>query len=276
MSRAVCRVCFHHCSLGEGETGFCRARENRNGEVVCSNYGKITALALDPIEKKPLKRFFPGSRILSLGSFGCNLKCPFCQNHSIADAGETDCGSYRIMTPEEIRDAALGAKEYGNIGAAYTYNEALTGYEFVLDTAKLVHEAGMKNVMVTNGTAEPWVLEKLLPYIDAMNIDLKTVSRENYRKLSGDLDTVMNFITRSAENCHVELTTLAVPGISDSVEDMEKEAKWIADIDPEIPLHITRYFPMHHMTAPATDTGLLYRLAETAGKYLKYVYIGNV
>jgi len=275
MSKAVCPVCFHHCSLDEGQYGLCRARKNEGGTIVCANYGCVTALALDPIEKKPLKRFFPGSGILSAGSFGCNLKCPFCQNHSIADAGEKDC-SYRIITPQEICDAALMAKPRGNIGVAYTYNEALTGYEFVLDTAKLVHEAGMKNVMVTNGTAELWVLEKLLPYIDAMNIDLKTIRPENYRKLSGDLDPVLKFIERAAKDCHVEITTLVVPGISDSAEDMHREAEWIAGIDPEIALHVTRYFPMHHMTAPPTDIRLVKELAGIAREHLRYVYTGNI
>ena len=275
MSRAVCGVCFHHCSPEEGEYGFCRARKNAGGRIVCSNYGKVTALALDPVEKKPLYRFYPGSRILSAGSFGCNLRCPFCQNHSIADAGEQE-SIYREITPQELCDAAVRAKPRGNIGVAYTYNEALAGYEFVLDTAKLVHEAGMKNVLVTNGSAELWVLEELLPYIDAMNIDLKSFRPEKYRKLSGDLDTVMKFIVRAAEDCHIEVTTLVVPGISDSAADMEREAEWIAGISPETPLHITRYFPMHNMTAPPTDIRLLRELAGVAGKYLHYVYIGNV
>ncbi len=276
MNKAVCPVCFHHCSLQEGEYGLCRARKNSGGTVVCANYGKVTALALDPIEKKPLKRFFPGSMILSAGSFGCNLNCPFCQNHTIADAGGHGFNAYREMTPQEICEAAVRAKNRGNIGVAYTYNEALVGYEFVRDTAKSVHEAGMKNVIVTNGTAELWVLEELLPYIDAMNIDLKCFRPESYRRLAGDLGTVLNFITCAAQDCHVELTTLIVPGMSDSAEDMEREAKWIADLDPEIPLHITRYFPMHHMTEPPTDIGCMKKLAETARNHLKHVYLGNI
>ncbi|MBR3397366.1 MAG: AmmeMemoRadiSam system radical SAM enzyme [Lachnospiraceae bacterium] len=276
MNKAVCPVCFHHCSLKEDEYGLCRARKNSGGTVVCANYGKVTALALDPIEKKPLKRFFPGSMILSAGSFGCNLNCPFCQNHTIAAAGGNGFKAYREILPQEICEAAVRAKSRGNIGVAYTYNEAVVGYEFVRDTAKAVHEAGLKNVIVTNGTAELWVLEELLPYINAMNIDLKSFRPEGYRQLAGDLETVLKFITRAAEDCHVELTTLIVPGLSDSAEEMEHEAKWIADLDPEIPLHITRYFPMRHMTAPPTDIGCMKELEETARKYLKYVYLGNI
>ena len=276
MSKAVCPVCFHHCSLEEGQTGLCRARKNTGGAVTAANYGRVTALALDPIEKKPLVHFFPGTRILSLGSFGCNLRCPFCQNHSIADADEASCGGVRIMTPEDVLEEAMRTESMGNIGAAFTYNEPLTGYEFVRDTARLIKRAGLKTVLVTNGTAELPVLEELLPYTDAMNIDLKSFRAENYRKLGGSLETVLRFIRRAQKDCHVELTTLIVPGISDSPEDMEREADWIASMDPETVLHITRYFPRHKMAYPPTDIGLMRTLAAAARKSLKYVFLGNV
>ena len=254
MDKIVCPVCPHHCALREGAVGRCRARKCVGGKITCINYGKITSLALDPIEKKPLYYFYPGSRIVSVGSFGCNLSCPFCQNHEIA---------------EETRDR-------GNIGVAYTYNEALVGYEFVRDTAKLVHEAGMKNVLVTNGTAELPILEELLPYIDAMNIDLKAFRPELYKWLGGDLQTVMNFITRAAQESHVELTSLIVPGKNDSLEDMEREASWIAGIDPDIPLHITRYFPRHRMSEPPTRVSVMRELKSVAERHLSRVLLGNV
>ena len=168
-------------------------------------------------------------------------------------------------------------KKAGNIGVAYTYNEPLVGWEFVRDTARLVREYGMLNVLVTNGTASQEVLEELLLWTDAMNIDLKGFREEYYRKLGGDLETVKAFIARAAKSCHVELTTLIVPGENDSFEDMEAQARWIASLRPSIPLHITRFFPRYHMRdREATDVERLYRLASTAGKYLEKVYVGNV
>ncbi len=276
MNKTVCPVCPHHCALSEGKIGRCRARKCTDGKIVCTNYGKITSLALDPIEKKPLYFFCPGSRILSIGSFGCNLACPFCQNYEIAAAGERESGYARDMSPEEICMIARETRDRGNIGVAYTYNEALVGYEFVRDTARLVHEAGMKNVLVTNGTAELPILMEILPYIDAMNIDLKAFRPEIYKWLGGDLGTVMNFITRAARESHVELTTLIVPGKNDSPEDMEREAAWIAEIDPDIPLHITRYFPRHKMTAPPTSVALMRDLKSVAERHLTRVCLGNV
>ncbi|MBO7531403.1 MAG: radical SAM protein [Lachnospiraceae bacterium] len=275
-SIAVCPVCPHHCRLPEGSTGRCRARANRGGRIVPINYGKVTSIALDPIEKKPLAFFFPGSKILSVGSYGCNLCCPFCQNHDIAQVGESDIPEVYTVTPEKILSIALDEVPGGNIGVAYTYNEALVGYEFVRDTAGLVKEHGLKNVLVTNGTCELSVLEEILPYIDAMNIDLKCFRAEGYEKLGGDLETVKTFIERSAKDSHIEITSLIVPGLNDSVEDMEEEAKWLASIDHEIPLHITRYFPRYRYSEAATDIALLRELKKTAERHLKRVLLGNV
>ena len=272
---AECAVCMHHCRLTEGQLGRCRARKNEGGRIVCANYGKITGLMPDPIEKKPLRRFFPGSRILSVGSFGCNLSCPFCQNHEISMAGPEEFQP-KEMPPENLAALAKSWEDYGNIGVAYTYNEPLVGYEFVRDTARLVRKLGMKNVLVTNGSASLWVLEELLPYIDAMNIDLKGFTEGYYRKLGGDLETVKDFIRRAAQGCHVELTTLIVPGENDSEARMEQEARWIASISPEIPLHVTRFFPQYRMeNRRATEVSVVYRLRDVAAKYLKYVYTGN-
>ena len=175
-----CEVCFRHCILKEGQRGFCGARICTDGRVIPENYGRVTSIALDPIEKKPLKRFFPGSKIISVGSYGCNIRCPFCQNHEISWSQQAMTFRDRAdtFTPEQIAALAQHYRSDGNIGAAFTYNEPLTGFEFVRDTAKLIHEAGMKNVLVTSGTAELWVLEQLAPYIDAMNIDLKCFSEQ--------------------------------------------------------------------------------------------------
>ena len=270
-----CDLCFHHCKLDEGQTGLCRARVCRDSRIVPLNYGKLTSLALDPIEKKPLRRFRPGSLILSVGSFGCNLRCPFCQNHEISMAGD---GEVQIIaaSPEQLAAKAAELVPRGNIGVAYTYNEPLIGYEYVRDCAALVHERGLVNVLVTNGTVEeaPW--RELLPSIDAANIDLKGFTASWYRKLGGDLDTVKRSIAMAAEQCHVEVTTLLVPGENDSVEVLRELARWLAGVDPNIPLHLSRFFPRYRMTdRPPTSVERVYRLADEARAYLTYVYTGN-
>lgn len=270
-----CPVCPHHCTLAEGQYGRCRARKREQNSIVSVNYGKITSLMLDPIEKKPLRRFYPGSMILSVGTFGCNLACPFCQNHEISMAGHVDV-PWREIAPSQLAALAEAYRNHGNMGIAFTYNEPLVGYEFVRNTARLVHERGMKNVMVTNGFAELPVLEELLPYIDAMNIDLKGFTDAYYRKLGGNLEMVKAFIARAAQDCHVELTTLIVPGENDGEDEMEAEAKWIASLDADIPLHVTRFFPRYRMTDRGpTKVETVYRLRDIAGTYLSHVYTGN-
>ena len=284
---AQCNVCCHQCRIAEGQRGLCGARTCVNGEIYPENYGRITSLALDPIEKKPLQRFHPGSMILSAGSYGCNLRCPFCQNHEISWSEEAMSFAERsdTVTPNELAEAAVRLKKRGNIGLAFTYNEPLIGWEFVRDAAKLVHEAGLANVLVTNGTAELPVLEAIAPYIDAMNIDLKGFTEHYYSNvLGGDFSMVKAFIERSVQLCHVELTTLIVPGENDSEEEMRALTGWVSDlkdgnnrlIGKEIPLHISRFFPRFHMTdRPATEVKHIYRLAEIARERLHYVYTGN-
>lgn len=269
-----CNACMHQCNLDSGQTGICRARGNQGDEIVPLNYGRITSMALDPIEKKPLRMFCPGSMILSVGSYGCNLKCPFCQNYEISMAGEESTAI--CLTPQELAHRAAALKSRGNIGVAYTYNEPLVGWEFVRDTARLVKSAGMKNVIVTNGSVSDEVIDEILPLADAMNIDLKGFTEQYYRKLGGDLGSVKHFIERAAGVCHVELTTLIVPGENDSMEEMEELASWIASVSPDIPLHITRFFPRWKMTdRDATDIRLLYSLVQTARGSLHYVFAGN-
>lgn len=277
--KTVCHTCVHHCSLEPGQRGLCRARKNEGGKIVCENYGRVTSLALDPIEKKPLKMFHPGSRILSVGSYGCNLRCAFCQNHTISMA-DAEAAESLFLSPGDLADRALACRGAGNIGVAFTYNEPLVGWEYIRDTGVLVKKAGMKNVLVTNGTASLETLEEILPLTDAMNIDLKGFSEAYYRELGGDLETVRKFILGAAAGCHVELTTLIVPGKNDDISEMEREAEWIASVGvavgKDIPLHVTRFFPMYRMAdRKATEVEKVYRLAEIAGKYLKYVFVGN-
>lgn len=272
--RAVCKVCPHYCGLKEGQTGICRARKNTGGQIVCANYGKITGLALDPIEKKPLRRFYPGSSILSVGSFGCNMQCPYCQNHDISMKEEEEVG-WAAMTPEELVQEAVVLKCRGNIGLAFTYNEPCVGFEYVRDCARLSHEAGMQNVLVTNGCVNTWVAEELLDCIDAMNVDLKGFTENYYRKLFGDLGTVKAFIEKAAERCHVELTTLIVPGENDG-EELKDLAAWVADLNPEIPLHMSRFFPRWRIKdKEPTKVEAVCQAAQMAREKLKYVYTGN-
>lgn len=275
MNSLTCNLCFHHCTISENQSGRCNARKNINGKLCCTNYGQLTSIALDPIEKKPLYHFHPGAKILSVGSYGCNMSCPFCQNHSISMSKESDFSSLRQISPQELVSIALSNRIHGNIGIAYTYNEALVGYEFVRDCSILAKENGLYNVLVTNGMASLDVLEEILPYIDAMNIDIKGFRQDIYTKFGGDLDTVISFTEAASKKCHVELTSLIVPGFNDNPLDMKKEAIWIASLNQNIPLHITRYFPRYQMNTPATDISLLLELKSVAEEYLKYVYLGN-
>ena len=277
--QVLCDVCPKFCKLREGQIGFCRARSNIGGKIVPINYGQATSLALDPIEKKPLMRFCPGTYILSYGSYGCNLRCPYCQNASISMAGPDNC-PHRLITPEGLTDLAvdLSKQEPGNIGVAFTYNEPTVCFEFIRDTSKLLHEAGWKSVVVTNGGLVRKYADELLPHVDALNIDLKGFSDEFYRYVKGEFDTVKEFIKAAVEHkCHVELTTLVIPTKNDDPEEMEREAEWIASISPDIPLHLSRFFPRYKVDdLPPTPAETIYRLKDIAEKKLKYVYTGNL
>lgn len=277
--QVLCDVCPKFCKLREGQIGFCRARSNIGGKIVPINYGQATSLALDPIEKKPLTRFCPGTYILSYGSYGCNLRCPYCQNASISMAGPDNC-PHRVITPEGLTDLAvdLSKQEPGNIGVAFTYNEPTVCFEFIRDTSKLLHEAGLKSVVVTNGGLVRTYADELLPHVDALNIDLKGFSNEFYRYVKGEFDTVKEFIKAAVEHkCHVELTTLVIPTKNDDPEEMEREVEWIASISPEIPLHLSRFFPRYKADdLPPTPAETIYRLKDIAEKKLKYVYTGNL
>ena len=272
----TCTLCPHACRLRAGATGFCRARANVGGTIRAINYGRLTALALDPIEKKPLYHFYPNSQILSVGSFGCNLTCAFCQNAGIAAAdGHIETEN---VTPAQLAALAdeLRHQPRGNIGVAFTYNEPLVGYEYIMDTAPLLHAAGLEVVLVTNGMICTEPLTRLLPHVDAMNIDLKAWRTDTYRQLGGDLEAVKGTIARAvAHGVHVEVTTLVVPTMNDSTEDMDEEAQWLAALSPDLPLHISRYFPWHRMSAPPTPIVTIDKLTAIARQHLRHVHRGN-
>lgn len=275
MSKIACQLCPHHCKLDHDEIGFCRARINKSDIIEDLNYGIVTAIALDPIEKKPLRRFFPGSKILSVGSFGCNLRCPFCQNYDISMAGMEEVHGRR-MTPESLVSNAIQLVEEGNIGLAYTYNEPLVGYEFVRDCAKEIKKNGLKNVVVTNGNFCEKPIRKILPDIDALNIDLKAFTQDFYKKIKGDLETVKQTITIASETSHVEVTTLIVPGENDSEEEIRALSQWLGSVGKTIPLHLSRFFPRYEMMdRDATEVAEVYHLADIARESLEFVYVGN-
>ena len=271
-----CVVCPHLCELSEGQTGICKARRNIEGKIVSINYGKITSIGLDYIEKKPLSMFHSGSKILSVGSFGCNMDCPFCQNYSISTATEENVET-KYISPFDLARMAEEMKDKGNIGVAFTYNEPMIGYEYVRDTAIETKKLGMKNVVVTCGNVFLPILEEVLPYIDAFNIDLKSFSKEQYKNLGGNLKTVQDFIVCAAKKSHVEITNLIVPGMNDTEEEMEALSSWLSSIDKAIPLHISRFFPNRNMTdCKPTDVSLLKNLYNIAKKNLDNVFLGNV
>lgn len=273
--KVKCQVCIHECNLEEGQLGRCRARKNEGGKIVCDNYGKITSIALDPIEKKPLNYFYPGTKILSVGSYGCNMNCDFCQNHSISMVGEGQVDWF-YLSPENLREEAVRLKSQNNIGVAFTYNEPLLSYEYVQDCSRLLKKENLKTVLVTNGCFSKDTLLKILPDIDAMNIDLKGFTKEYYEKLGGSLSAVMEFIELAQKECHIELTTLIIPEENDSIEEMNRLAQWIAGVDPEIPLHISRFFPAWKMKSKnPTDAKSIYELVSVARKWLTHVEAGN-
>lgn len=277
VAMVACELCPHHCRLSEGGVGLCRARKAVDGRVRSLSYGKVTSLALDPIEKKPLVRFHPGSSVLSVGSFGCNLSCPFCQNASIAQVGleRVVCED---LAPEELVDRACDLRSIGCIGIAYTYNEPLVGFEYVKDCSVLAHKAGLLNVLVSNGMVEREPLAELYGLIDAANIDLKGFSQDSYSRLHGDLSAVMRAIETFARDdaCHLEVTTLVVPGLNDRVDEIREAARWLASLDSNITYYLTRFFPRYRMAAERpTSLAVLQELAEAASEYLNDVVLGN-
>ncbi len=272
---ADCGLCFHACRIPDGGVGRCGARWHRFGTLSSPYLGRFSSVAIDPIEKKPLYHWRPGSFILSLGSVGCNMYCPFCQNHGIAQPA-------RVPHLEEIPPEGLlaYARKANTNAVAYTYNEPTLQAEYILEAAPLLNDAGIATVLVTNGMISPEALADLLPWIAAANVDVKTFDAATYEKIGGSLDAARATVARMhASGVHVEITNLVVPGISDSHEDFEKMVDWIASLPPngeEIPLHISRYFPAHKYAAPATDVALMRAFQAVAEKKLSHVHLGNV
>ena len=272
-SGVKCRLCPWECLIPEGALGRCGVRRSKNGKLIAESYGMITSAAIDPIEKKPLNHFHPGSFILSIGLYGCNFHCPFCQNYQISMRKPESS----FISPEDLTALAVKyAQDSNNLGVAYTYNEPLIAYEYVRDCARLIRAEGLKNVAVTNGCINEQPFKMILPYIDAFNIDLKGGEAFYKDKLGGDLNTVKRNIQAAAEKCHVEVTTLVIPGENDSNEEIEETAKFLYEIDPDIPLHLSRFIPHYKFShKQPTEKETMYRLRGAAAKYLKNIYLGN-
>ena len=268
-----CLLCPKKCVIHVGKNVFCRVRKNIDGKLYSLNYSKISSISIDPIEKKPLYHFLSGSSVFSIGTVGCNFSCVFCQNWQISQSSNEE-HLLKTMTPQEI--VALAIKNHSP-GIAYTYSEPLIWYEYVLESAKLARKNGLKNILVTNGYIKSEPLMELLPYIDAMNIDLKSFSDSFYKKYcGGSLSTVLHTIKLSKKYCHIELTNLLIPGLNDDKGEIEDMSHWIAFLDKTIPLHFSRYFPCYKLNISATPISTLYEARQIAQKKLKYVYIGNI
>jgi len=276
-NKVECTLCPWNCILSSDQTGNCKVRKNEDGKLISTVYNRVAALGVDPIEKKPLYHFHPGKNILSIGEVGCNLHCNFCQNHRISQCYASEFAGFHDITSEKIVYEAL--KTYNNIGIAYTYNEPFTFYEFMLNTAKLAHKSGLKNVVVSNGYVNPEPLKKVLPFLDAFNIDLKAFSNEFYEKQTkGKLEPVLQSLKSIAKSdAHLEVTNLVIPGLNDDVKEFEEMVKWIKlELGASVPLHLSRYFPQHKSNLPPTSLQTLESFYEIAGRHLQYVYLGNV
>ena len=267
----VCDICPHHCQVTEEKVGICRQRRRVGEKLIAVNYAEAASIALDPIEKKPLYHFRPGSAILSVGANGCNLQCQFCQNCEISQG---DVPTQHLPVDQLVRIAG----QRGSIGVAFTYSEPLMWYEYVLDAATELKKRGLAVVLVTNGFIEEAPLRRLLPLLDAMNVDLKSPGDEFYRKLcKAHIEPVHRTIRLTHEaGVHLEIAHLVVTGWNDRDESILEVARWIAAVDPEIPLHISRYFPHYKYSEPPTSESFLGRALEIARKELKFVYLGNV
>lgn len=273
--RVRCLLCPRRCLIEEGGAGSCGVRRVEGGELYTANYGLCAALSWDPIEKKPLYHFYPGREILSLGTYGCNLHCTFCQNWSLA-RGRPGPQETRIEPGHLLGLLQRAGGPQFALGAAYTYNEPTVWYEFVYDCARLLHEQGYRNVLVTNGYIGVEALEELLPYIDALNIDLKGFSERFYnRYCRGKRAPVLATVERAARSCHVEITCLLIPDANDDPEEIEALSSWLSGISPDLPLHFSRYFPSYRLALPPTPLETLEKAYKIASKRLRYVYLGN-
>jgi pyruvate formate lyase activating enzyme len=265
-----CELCPNFCVIAPGHAGRCLGRRNVGGELVAFTYGEAVSMGSDPIEKKPLYHFHPGASILSVATYGCNLACPFCQNCEISQ----EVAPTRYVAPEDLVTMAL---ESGGLGVAFTYTEPMVWFEYLMDAGRMLKEHGQQVALVTNGMVNAEPLGELLPLVDAMNVDLKSIRPSFYRAyVRGHLDAVLNTVKRARQSCHLELTTLLIPGRNDSEEEIEELVDFVAGLGRSTVLHFSRYFPRHKAKEPPTPVAGLVTAAEIARRKLDYVYLGNV
>ena len=271
-----CELCPQDCRLKEGQKGICGVRVVKEGKLYSTNYYLCGALNIDPIEKKPLYHFYPGWDILSIGTTGCNLHCHFCQNWGLAH-GERDPG-LEVITSDKLLNLLQSRNRKAQLGIAYTYNEPTVWYEFVLENARFMNERGFKNVLVTNGLINPGPLKTLLPYVQGMNVDVKAFNDSFYRRFcrGKSVQHVQRTVESSIKNCHVELTYLIISTLNDDRSEIDRFIQWIASLDPDIPVHFSRYFPAHKLDLPPTSVETMNHVYERAREKLSYVYLGNV
>jgi pyruvate formate lyase activating enzyme len=277
--KVSCVLCHHNCQIAPGKFGICGVRENREGKLFTRVFGDIIAAHVDPIEKKPLYHFLPGSTSFSVATIGCNFRCPFCQNWQISQAskGQDVFDQGHKYSPQDI---VLSAKKHRCQSISYTYTEPTIYFEYAYETARLAKKEGLANVFVTNGYMRPEALETIEPYLDACNVDLKAFHEDFYKDMCGaHLQPVLDSIRLMKElNIWVEITTLVIPGRNDSREEFTQIARFIRDVDPNIPWHISRFHPDYKYTdSDATSVESL-RLARSVGleEGLRFIYIGNV
>ncbi len=271
-----CVLCPHHCLIAPGKTGRCLVRYNDEGQLFAKDYGLLSAVHQDPVEKKPLYRFFPGKQILSIGSYGCNLRCGWCQNAAISHCGPERGRGSAYHAPAELAEMA---NKPGNIGIAYTYNEPAVWFEYMYDTARLVHDVGGYNVVVTNGYINTKPLQDLLTVTDAFNVDLKAFGNDFYvKQTGGSLQPVKNTMVAIAQQAvHLEIAFLVIPGLNDDMDMFRSMVRWMRDaLGRKVVLHINRYFPALRTQQPPTPLDLMQSMKGIAERHVDYVYLGNV
>jgi len=274
-----CDACAHHCLIALGKRGLCRVRSNVGGTLYSLNYGLCVAAAIDPIEKKPLYHFLPKSEVYSFAAVGCNMHCPWCQNYDISQTPHNEfVVEGEEVTPEEHVQRAI---KFSTLSIAYTYSEPTVFFEYALETMKLAHQKGLKNVWVSNGFMSEQSLELLLPYIDAANIDIKGPNDEFYHNYcGGNIKTILNNLkTMQKANIHLELTTLFIPGLNDEKSQIEELVNIIVStVGCDVPWHISRFFPAWRMLDKKITPLETLHLARDIGKLagIKYIHLGNV
>lgn len=268
----ICRLCPHNCNIKDGNTGICSVRKNNKNKLELPLYGYLSAVNIDPIEKKPLYHFIPGSQVLSIGFYGCNFHCQFCQNYQISQVYNAENNKI-FISPAKIVQIA---EEKGIKSIAYTYSEPVIHFEYIMECSQIAHTKGIKNVLVTNGFLNPEPAEELLKRMDAVNVDLKAFTNSFYNKLGGKIEPVKDFIKLAAKLSHLEVTTLIIPGENDSETEIINIANFIASIDTNIPLHLSAYYPVFKYDISSTPKDTILRLCEKISKILTYIYPGNI